>query len=647
MGSGVDYALGALSGVLQGIDQIAQRRKAEQLQAISILGQQPGAVVGPAQEARPANFLQRLLGTLYQPTESGAPVVSFGGIPITVNQEPNPIAALLAGGGGTGGAAALTPEAYTQTLLQEDLRATAPRDALPLQEQDRLAQSSTARTRTADAKAPLDIRTLTPGEQQVAQFLGASEAEMLHPVMRAALANPRSRTPQGLFQALDDTRKSAATLESQQALREQRLFARENQRVARQNAALEQSRKIAEDIASLLYDVETPEDHANAIAGMRDLGTIPEEYIRSIETFDPARNRRLVAAATDVKTKAQLEEARARRLDAQARTRQTDVEQSARIDERRQERLAAAHGRFAQSWQTAVDNAREDPAKLAQLHELRKQVNTYEDPGDVLKAIADIPIGRLDAGLLRDREKARIEAQAKIEEAPLDAGDKAALSDLNRVIRALNEVGKLYEPGFVGRINGPTGQVRVFTGTAENAEVQFRLLLKDIQDLLLRERSMSSTTEQEFQRLKNIVPNPNMPVGSFYPAFQAFARSTEAARDEILDFATASRARIKETAPRVEFRTELPPATATSGLPRRNPSAPQTAAPPAQQQGAVAPQTPQITPAQAESYYKAILARPDGQQRLRAFLQSQGLPDTATQTEAVRAIQRYLTTQTP
>lgn len=80
--------LTAIGGALAGLNQQAQTNKAEQLQALQILAQQPGASLGRATAPAPANFLSQLVGRPYQPTETGAPVTNLGGVPITVNQAP-------------------------------------------------------------------------------------------------------------------------------------------------------------------------------------------------------------------------------------------------------------------------------------------------------------------------------------------------------------------------------------------------------------------------------------------------------------------------------------------------------------------------------------------------------------------------------
>jgi len=80
--------LTAIGGALAGLNQQAQANKAEQLQALQILAQQPGATLGRAAAPVPANFLSRLVGRPYQSTTTGAPVANIGGVPITVNQAP-------------------------------------------------------------------------------------------------------------------------------------------------------------------------------------------------------------------------------------------------------------------------------------------------------------------------------------------------------------------------------------------------------------------------------------------------------------------------------------------------------------------------------------------------------------------------------
>lgn len=601
----VGYALGALSGLLQGIDQIAQRRKAEQVQALSILGQQPGAAIGQAENPEPANFLQRILGTTYKPTATGAPVINFGGIPITVSQQPNPIAALLAGG--TQGQPP-TLESYTQNLLEADQAATQPPRLPPLQE----GQGGRQAPQQRQARFP----TITPAMRRVADYLGATEEEIQHPLLKAALANPRTATPDAVLKTLAQVREA----QSQEA---QRQDVRESRALTRQQAQFEQSRKIAEQVGSLLYDVSTPEQHAEAIAEMRALGTIPEEFIQRIETYDPERNKRVLAASLDVSKRLQLDESKARREETRVRGQENLSLRQERLDEQRQARLAEAQRSAAKDIQQARDNFQDNPDKLVEIEKLNKDIQALEDPQAVYKALAKIPIGKQNAALIRDREKAVIEANAKLNTTPLDPRDRDAISDLNTLIRSINDIDKLYDPSFTGRIQGPTGAVRVFTGNAKDAEVQFRRLLKDMQDFLLRERSMSSTTENEFLRLSKLAPDPYIASNSFLPTLRGFARSVETARDSLLELATQSRAESKETAPRTNFSTELPPSKGTQ-LPRREPPAGQT--PP------TAPSKPQtVTPAQAQQELQRLQKLTDAELDTLA-----GKPLTPAERQSIR-----------
>ena len=79
----------AITALLTGLTQNISRSRAEQLQGLSLLAQQPGMSLTRATAPEPTGFFRQLMGQAYEPTPSGAPVVSVGGIPFTASRAPD------------------------------------------------------------------------------------------------------------------------------------------------------------------------------------------------------------------------------------------------------------------------------------------------------------------------------------------------------------------------------------------------------------------------------------------------------------------------------------------------------------------------------------------------------------------------------
>lgn len=106
------------------------------------------------------------------------------------------------------------------------------------------------------------------------------------------------------------------------------------------------------------------------------------------------------------------------------------------------------------------------------------------------------------------------------------ASERESLNKLFEFNSQLDRIAELYNPEFVGRVQGPMGVVKEVTGAGANvAESEFRQIVNDISDTLLRLRSGAQINEQEYQRLRKLVPTLNLPEA----VFQARLRSLKTA----------------------------------------------------------------------------------------------------------------------
>ena len=87
VGGGV---LGFLTGLAQAIEQRRQQQRQEALTLLQVLGQQPGRQIAPAnvRDLVPTTPLTRLFGGNPFVSQSGAPVITLGGTPLTVESLP-------------------------------------------------------------------------------------------------------------------------------------------------------------------------------------------------------------------------------------------------------------------------------------------------------------------------------------------------------------------------------------------------------------------------------------------------------------------------------------------------------------------------------------------------------------------------------
>lgn len=157
------------------------------------------------------------------------------------------------------------------------------------------------------------------------------------------------------------------------------------------------------------------------------------------------------------------------------------------------------------------------------------------------------------AAIARQTQRELIKHQMEREEAPLAEATATKVAQLDSVIQMGNEALQLYRPEYTGPAQGRMGAFREkVTGKISDEEIQFRRILADMSDLLMRERSGAAIGERkEIDRLLGIVPTPNLPDNVFKARTVDFLESVQQFRDNRLKLATTARGKLAEQAPRV------------------------------------------------------------------------------------------------
>lgn len=136
-------------------------------------------------------------------------------------------------------------------------------------------------------------------------------------------------------------------------------------------------------------------------------------------------------------------------------------------------------------------------------------------------------------------KSAGLTTAAKREETPITGEAAGKLSELNNLIRIIDEdVVANFKPEYVGPVAGRVGAAKRFAGMVGSQEAVFRSAVADIQDMLLRARSGAQINEQEYQRLLKIAPNINFGVEDFLASLGRFKKVVEGLRAEKLKLAT-------------------------------------------------------------------------------------------------------------
>ena len=115
---------------------------------------------------------------------------------------------------------------------------------------------------------------------------------------------------------------------------------------------------------------------------------------------------------------------------------------------------------------------------------------------------------------------------------PAPSSERTQMNLLFDLKKKLRTVRGLYKPEFVGRLEGPIGSAKELTGIRINKDqVKFKQLVNTVADDLLRAKSGAQINEMEFKRLKELVPDVNLPDDAFMARFEQFYDNL----DEMID----------------------------------------------------------------------------------------------------------------
>ncbi|HYE19706.1 MAG TPA: hypothetical protein VEA69_14745 [Tepidisphaeraceae bacterium] len=104
------------------------------------------------------------------------------------------------------------------------------------------------------------------------------------------------------------------------------------------------------------------------------------------------------------------------------------------------------------------------------------------------------------------------QAQGPPKTQPLPAGEAATNADLRTADNLLGEIDRGLQPGYIGPVAGRLGALRNVTGIgATSAESTHRARLAEVSNALLRAQSGMAVTPQEYERIKQELPQPTDP----------------------------------------------------------------------------------------------------------------------------------------
>lgn len=99
------------------------------------------------------------------------------------------------------------------------------------------------------------------------------------------------------------------------------------------------------------------------------------------------------------------------------------------------------------------------------------------------------------------------------------ATERERTANLSTIQDQLKRVQKSYKPEYVGIVSGRAGAV---TQLVDSKEAEFRQIIQDVKDSLLRARSGAQINEQEYARLAKLVPSFNDSEAQFKGKMTAF-----------------------------------------------------------------------------------------------------------------------------
>jgi len=117
---------------------------------------------------------------------------------------------------------------------------------------------------------------------------------------------------------------------------------------------------------------------------------------------------------------------------------------------------------------------------------------------------------------------------------PIPEGSVKEIGGLETVLENINKIKRLYgydtpkeHKDWVGPVSGRYGSIQErFLGSATPDQSKFYAYVRDNQDALLRARSGAQINEQEYNRLVNFLPDPNLPAPTFKARLERFEDET-------------------------------------------------------------------------------------------------------------------------
>lgn len=94
---------------------------------------------------------------------------------------------------------------------------------------------------------------------------------------------------------------------------------------------------------------------------------------------------------------------------------------------------------------------------------------------------------------------------------PLPAGQAENLADSRALVAQLDEAEKIFDPKYVGPVQGRWGAIKSMTTGTPERETELRTLVQSFKNQLLKARSGAAVTPQEYERISAELPGINDP----------------------------------------------------------------------------------------------------------------------------------------
>lgn len=105
---------------------------------------------------------------------------------------------------------------------------------------------------------------------------------------------------------------------------------------------------------------------------------------------------------------------------------------------------------------------------------------------------------------------------------PLPEGQIKQGADIGTLMDTMGRIKSTYKPNYVGVVGGRYGGIKEKLVGVPEEQAMFYSDVRDMQDALLRARSGAQINEQEYKRLTNFLPEPNLPPKTFEARMKRF-----------------------------------------------------------------------------------------------------------------------------